>query len=350
MGFAHEVCAAEALDATVDAIVATLVDNGPMATRACKALVHDVAGREITAELRAETARRIADIRASDEGKEGVQSFLDKRKPAWLIAACRSSSETWPGCSLACAASLTNSAIDSRTEGSCARIRNRVRSRSASPPGLARSSSLLPRIRHPDALQDPRLAHLHPPRLADAQMVLALQMQRPMHHQMRQVIRQRPTRPPLPRAAAPQTPARYRRPHPPRPARRSARWWLCRSPDARGSAPAPPDRNSASPFPLRPPRPPRALPPAQHREPPPPGWIIENDIDTRSTAPVIRRPGDRSGMVSRVAHQPRSARPGSAPAASRLPPHPAAHTHRRSAPPADDAPRRACRTAPRQSP
>jgi methylglutaconyl-CoA hydratase len=36
--------------------------------------------------LRAETARRIADIRASDEGKEGLQSFLQKRPPAWLAA------------------------------------------------------------------------------------------------------------------------------------------------------------------------------------------------------------------------------------------------------------------------
>ena len=72
MGFAHEVCAADALDAKVDELVAALVANGPMATRACKKLVQDVAGREITPELRAETARRIADIRASAEGKEGV--------------------------------------------------------------------------------------------------------------------------------------------------------------------------------------------------------------------------------------------------------------------------------------
>jgi methylglutaconyl-CoA hydratase len=83
MGFAHEVTAADALDAKVEELVAALVANGPMATRACKKLVQDVAGREITPELRAETARRIADIRASDEGREGVASFLAKRAPAW---------------------------------------------------------------------------------------------------------------------------------------------------------------------------------------------------------------------------------------------------------------------------
>jgi methylglutaconyl-CoA hydratase len=83
MGFVHEVVGADALDAKVDAIVATIVANGPRATIACKRLVHDIAGREITAELRAETARRIADIRASAEGQEGVQSFLEKREPTW---------------------------------------------------------------------------------------------------------------------------------------------------------------------------------------------------------------------------------------------------------------------------
>ena len=84
MGFVHEVCAVDALDAKVGEIVATLVANGPMALRACKLLVQDVAGQAITPELRGETARRIADIRASSEGREGVQSFLAKRKPAWL--------------------------------------------------------------------------------------------------------------------------------------------------------------------------------------------------------------------------------------------------------------------------
>ena len=84
MGFVHEVCAADALDAKVDEIVVALVGNGPMALRACKALVQDVAGQPLGAALREEMARRIADVRASDEGREGVQSFLGKRKPAWL--------------------------------------------------------------------------------------------------------------------------------------------------------------------------------------------------------------------------------------------------------------------------
>ena len=83
MGFVHEVCASETLDAKVDELVATLVANGPMAVRACKQLVQDAGGRPIDAELRADTARRIADIRASAEGREGIQSFLGKRAPSW---------------------------------------------------------------------------------------------------------------------------------------------------------------------------------------------------------------------------------------------------------------------------
>ena len=83
LGFVHEVVTAEALDACVAETVAALVANGPTAVRACKQLVKDVAGRPIDAALRDDTARRIADIRASAEGREGVQAFLHKRDPAW---------------------------------------------------------------------------------------------------------------------------------------------------------------------------------------------------------------------------------------------------------------------------
>ena len=83
LGFVHEVVAGDQLDSKVAEIVALLVANGPAATKACKKLVQDLAGRPIDAPLRADTARRIADIRASAEGREGVQAFLDKREPSW---------------------------------------------------------------------------------------------------------------------------------------------------------------------------------------------------------------------------------------------------------------------------
>lgn len=83
MGWVHEVCAPQALDITVEAIVASIVANGPRATRACKALVQDVMGQPLSEALRADTARLIADIRSSPEGQEGIQSFLNKRPPNW---------------------------------------------------------------------------------------------------------------------------------------------------------------------------------------------------------------------------------------------------------------------------
>ena len=83
LGFVHEVVHADALDAAVAEIVAALVANGPAAVKACKQLVMDVASRPIDAALRDDTARRIADIRASAEGREGVQAFLNKRDAAW---------------------------------------------------------------------------------------------------------------------------------------------------------------------------------------------------------------------------------------------------------------------------
>jgi methylglutaconyl-CoA hydratase len=84
LGFVHEITSPETLDDAVQNIVKALVANGPAAVRACKRLVQDMAGQAITPELRADTARRIADIRASAEGKEGVQSFLQKRSANWL--------------------------------------------------------------------------------------------------------------------------------------------------------------------------------------------------------------------------------------------------------------------------
>lgn len=84
IGYVHQVVRAEQLDEAVAALAQSLVSAGPEAVKACKKLLHDVAGHEISAGLVRRTVEGIADIRASDEGREGIQSFLGKRKPNWL--------------------------------------------------------------------------------------------------------------------------------------------------------------------------------------------------------------------------------------------------------------------------
>ncbi|MGJ7580369.1 enoyl-CoA hydratase/isomerase family protein [Variovorax sp. RHLX14] len=84
IGFVHEVVAADAIDAKVDELLKALTSASPAAVRACKTLLADVGGREIDDALIAKTVEGIADIRASNEGREGVQAFLQKRKPNWI--------------------------------------------------------------------------------------------------------------------------------------------------------------------------------------------------------------------------------------------------------------------------
>jgi methylglutaconyl-CoA hydratase len=84
IGFVHEVVKADQLDAKVGEIAQALVQAGPAAVKACKTLVQDVAEKNISQLLIDRTVQDIADIRASDEGREGIQAFLAKRKPSWL--------------------------------------------------------------------------------------------------------------------------------------------------------------------------------------------------------------------------------------------------------------------------
>ena len=84
LGFVHERVSEESLDDTVARLCAKIVNNSPDAVKTCKRLLHDIEGKRINDELIADTVKEIADIRASEQGKEGVQAFLQKRKPDWL--------------------------------------------------------------------------------------------------------------------------------------------------------------------------------------------------------------------------------------------------------------------------
>ncbi|MFP5393559.1 MAG: enoyl-CoA hydratase/isomerase family protein [Gammaproteobacteria bacterium] len=86
IGFVHDVCPLERLDAEVATITGALVSNGPHAVSQAKKLVREMAGQPVTDTLLMDTAERIAAIRAGSEGREGVSAFLEKRKPAWLNA------------------------------------------------------------------------------------------------------------------------------------------------------------------------------------------------------------------------------------------------------------------------
>jgi methylglutaconyl-CoA hydratase len=84
MGFVTEVAGVDELDAVVARITKALSQASPDAVVASKRLVRDVAGRVVDDDLIADTVERIAAIRASPQGREGVSAFLEKRKPGWL--------------------------------------------------------------------------------------------------------------------------------------------------------------------------------------------------------------------------------------------------------------------------
>ena len=84
LGLIHELVAADDLHSRGEALAELLIQNGPDALAAAKNLVAAHARPFIDDAMIADTARRIAEIRCSDEGKDGVSAFLHKRPPAWV--------------------------------------------------------------------------------------------------------------------------------------------------------------------------------------------------------------------------------------------------------------------------
>lgn len=83
IGLLHEVVEEAELDRRIAAIVDALMRAGPHAQAAAKDLLRAIGSGPIDAAMIADTARRIADVRASAEAREGLAAFLEKRTPAW---------------------------------------------------------------------------------------------------------------------------------------------------------------------------------------------------------------------------------------------------------------------------
>ncbi|WP_144635518.1 enoyl-CoA hydratase/isomerase family protein [Bordetella genomosp. 13] len=86
LGLVHELAPADEVDMRINELLGAFMMTSPEAVADCKALVRDVAGAPIDQALMEETADRLAARRASADALEGMASFLEKRKPAWVPA------------------------------------------------------------------------------------------------------------------------------------------------------------------------------------------------------------------------------------------------------------------------
>ncbi|MFQ3210334.1 MAG: methylglutaconyl-CoA hydratase [Colwellia sp.] len=91
LGLVDEVVEADELTPAVDKMITTLLSNSPAAMRQAKQLAFDVAYQDINEQLLNDTSARIASIRVSNEGQEGLSAFFEKRSPSW-----QKNTNKWP--------------------------------------------------------------------------------------------------------------------------------------------------------------------------------------------------------------------------------------------------------------
>ncbi len=83
VGYLSEVVAEAELDAKVAEVVQQLLNNAPEGLAKAKWIIGEVFARPLDATVVTKTVELIAEVRESDEGKEGLSAFLEKRAPAW---------------------------------------------------------------------------------------------------------------------------------------------------------------------------------------------------------------------------------------------------------------------------
>lgn len=84
MGMVSDVVDESEMDEKINTLIDTILANSPAAVVAAKQLIFAIDGKAVTNELMQLTSEGIANIRASEEGTEGVAAFLEKRKPSWI--------------------------------------------------------------------------------------------------------------------------------------------------------------------------------------------------------------------------------------------------------------------------
>jgi methylglutaconyl-CoA hydratase len=94
IGLVHDIVPLADLDTSVNALLGHLLLASPAAIAASKDLIRSVAHGAIDQDMIAATAARIAAARASADGKEGIRSFLEKRKPSWAEIKTQSTENT----------------------------------------------------------------------------------------------------------------------------------------------------------------------------------------------------------------------------------------------------------------
>lgn len=82
-GLVNRMVPADQLDHDVEGMIQQIISSGPAAIGVCKELLKQIADMTMD-EAGPYTAKMIADLRKSDEGQEGMDAFLNKRKPNWI--------------------------------------------------------------------------------------------------------------------------------------------------------------------------------------------------------------------------------------------------------------------------
>ena len=83
LGLVHRAVPVEGLDDAVGKVIKELLTAGPAAVASAKELIRSVGHLSLEDAIPV-TSKWIADLRATDEAKEGFTAFLDKRKPNWM--------------------------------------------------------------------------------------------------------------------------------------------------------------------------------------------------------------------------------------------------------------------------